>query len=117
MPSQSPSQSAIFLSELWVVLPLIVLPLKTPTILAKLQICAPVLRTKGGKQRETKKKKELFFQPHPRQPPQEVPKPTDVCCWVEPVWDSDWFQDLLLLLLCGTSFWNHPLSGTISSKK
>ena len=30
-PSQSPSQSAIFLSELRVVLPLIVLPLKTPT--------------------------------------------------------------------------------------
>ena len=29
MPSQSPSQSAIFLSELQVVLPLIVLPLKT----------------------------------------------------------------------------------------
>ena len=29
-PSQSPSQSAIFLSELRVVLPLIVLPLKTP---------------------------------------------------------------------------------------
>ena len=28
-PSQSPSQSAIFLSELRVVLPLIVLPLKT----------------------------------------------------------------------------------------
>ena len=30
-PSQRPSQSAIFLSELRVVLPLIVLPLKTPT--------------------------------------------------------------------------------------
>ena len=30
-PSQSPSQSGIFLSELQVVLPLIVLPLKTPT--------------------------------------------------------------------------------------
>ena len=30
MPSQRPSQSAIFLSELRVVLPLIVLPLKTP---------------------------------------------------------------------------------------
>ena len=29
-PSQRPSQSAIFLSELRVVLPLIVLPLKTP---------------------------------------------------------------------------------------
>ena len=32
-PSQRPSQSAIFLSELRVVLPLIVLPLKTPAIL------------------------------------------------------------------------------------
>ena len=31
-PSQRPSQSAIFLSELRVVLPLIVLPLKTPTM-------------------------------------------------------------------------------------
>ena len=31
-PSQRPSQSAIFLSELRVVLPLIVLPLKTPAI-------------------------------------------------------------------------------------
>ena len=30
-PSQSPSQSAIFLSELQVLLPLIVLPLETPT--------------------------------------------------------------------------------------
>ena len=30
-PSQNPSQSAIFLSELRVVLPLVVLPLKTPT--------------------------------------------------------------------------------------
>ena len=32
-PSQRPSQSAIFLSELQVVLPLIVLPLKTPAII------------------------------------------------------------------------------------
>ena len=31
-PSQRPSQSAIFLSELRVVLPLIVLPLKTPML-------------------------------------------------------------------------------------
>ena len=35
-PSQRPSQSAIFLSELRVVLPLIVLPLKTPAILRKI---------------------------------------------------------------------------------
>ena len=32
-PSQSPSQSAISLSELWVLLPLIVLPLKTPVVI------------------------------------------------------------------------------------
>ena len=34
-PSQRPSQSAIFLSELRVVLPLIMFPLKTPTIYSK----------------------------------------------------------------------------------
>ena len=37
-PSQSPSQSAIFLSELRVLLPLIVLPLKTP---ARILLCVP----------------------------------------------------------------------------
>ena len=43
-PSQRPSQSAIFLSELRVVLPLIVLPLKTPAIFS-LRTCTPVKGT------------------------------------------------------------------------
>ena len=40
-PSQSPSQSAIFLSKLRVVLPLLVLPLKTPTTIEEILVRSP----------------------------------------------------------------------------
>ena len=46
-PSQSHSQSAIFLSELRVVLPLIVLPLKTPTRVSRSGLVLPLLSFSG----------------------------------------------------------------------